>query len=101
MLTYRIHFLERVSDFIGALVNKDKAKVLARIAMMKTHFDSVETKMLKAPIKELKVSNYRLIFFIEGSDIYFIHGFVKKTQKTPKQEITYAEKVYKELTKTI
>ena len=32
----------------------------------------------------------RLIFFIEDGEIYIVHGFIKKTQKTPPEDIALA-----------
>jgi phage-related protein len=34
----------------------------------------------------------RVIFFVEGSTMVLLHGFVKKTQKTPKHELDIATK---------
>lgn len=39
----------------------------------------------------------RVIFGVIGGEIILLHGFVKKTQKTPVHEIDLAEKRYKEL----
>lgn len=33
----------------------------------------------------------RVLFFIEGENFIVVHGFIKKTQKTPKQEIEIAK----------
>jgi phage-related protein len=38
----------------------------------------------------------RLIFFIEDGEIYVVHGFIKKTQKTPPNDIALALKRLKE-----
>jgi phage-related protein len=38
----------------------------------------------------------RLIFFIEDGEIYVVHGFIKKTQKTPTEDIALALKRVKE-----
>ena len=36
---------------------------------------------------------YRIIYFLKKADaIYFIHGFKKKTQKTPKKNVDLARK---------
>jgi phage-related protein len=40
----------------------------------------------------------RLVFFVAGSRIGVVHGFVKKTQKTPPAEIALAQKRMKEMT---
>jgi len=38
----------------------------------------------------------RLIFFIEDREIYVVHGFVKKTQKTPAADLALAVRRQKE-----
>jgi phage-related protein len=38
----------------------------------------------------------RLIFFIEDGEIYIVHGFIKKTQKTPDEDIALAARRLKE-----
>lgn len=40
----------------------------------------------------------RVIVFFEGNEIGLLHGFIKKTQKTPASEINLALKRMKELT---
>lgn len=76
----------------------DRAKVASAIvAMREGNFQVIETKILKTPIRELKVKEYRFVFFVHGEIIYFIHTFIKQSAKTPKKEIDYAEKIYKKL----
>ena len=41
----------------------------------------------------------RLIFFVAGGRIGILHGFIKKTQKTPPAEIALAQKRMKEMMK--
>jgi phage-related protein len=38
----------------------------------------------------------RIIFYINGNEMILLHGFIKKTQKTPKNEIDLAVKRKKE-----
>lgn len=41
----------------------------------------------------------RVIFYVEDDIIFLLHGFIKKTQKTPQKELDLAIKRYKELCK--
>ena len=41
----------------------------------------------------------RMIFCLKGNEIYVLHGFMKKTQKTPQQELALAQKRMKEILK--
>lgn len=40
----------------------------------------------------------RVLFFVHENQMVLLHGFMKKTQKTPKAELTLARKRMKELT---
>ena len=39
----------------------------------------------------------RLLFFVEGNRIGVVHGFVKKTQKTPADDLALARRRMKEM----
>lgn len=39
----------------------------------------------------------RVIFCMHGGDMVLLHGFIKKTQKTPKQDVDLADARRKEL----
>jgi len=39
----------------------------------------------------------RIIFFVDNGTIILLHAFVKKSQKTPREELNLAEKRYKEI----
>ena len=38
----------------------------------------------------------RLVFFVEDAEIYIVHGFIKKTRKTPADDIALAIRRLKE-----
>jgi phage-related protein len=58
------------------------------------NFSAVHTKKLAGPVRELIVGHHRIPYFLVSSVIYFVSGFQKKTAKTPKAEIAYAQKAY-------
>lgn len=93
---YTVLFLDNVRNFIQALPNEAQGKIKGAVTAMEFgNFKSLYIKTLKTPIKELIVRKYRFIFFTHKTLVYFIRAFIKKTAKTPKQEIEYAEKTYK------
>ncbi len=55
---------------------------------------------LRGPIWEvrstLKSIIVRTLFAVDGNKMILLHGFIKKTQQTPPNEILLAEKRYKE-----
>ncbi|MEK7538630.1 MAG: type II toxin-antitoxin system RelE/ParE family toxin [Patescibacteria group bacterium] len=95
MKKFNIKFFDDALSFFEQIPETDRAKVSASIKMMETNFDNVYTKLLKSPIRELIVKRYRILFFVKKDAIYFVSGFIKKTQKTPPQEIQRAVNVYK------
>lgn len=60
-----------------------------------TRFKAQAFKKITSNLYELRPPNFR-IFFTEKDDIFYIlHGFYKKTQKTPLREISKAKKYVK------
>lgn len=96
---FRIILLKDIETFISGLSHDDQDKISGAVEMLRNkRFDSVYIKQLRGDIKELKVRKYRLIFFIHKDTVYFLRIFIKKTNKTPKNEIDMAEKHYKLIT---
>ena len=91
----RIRFLKPAGQYLESLSNAEQAMVDADTDAMAHRENSVKTKQLKGPIRELIAGNHRFTYFIVNGAIYFVRGFRKKTMKTPPQEIRYAEHVYK------
>jgi len=95
-----------VEEFIdGTNSDKVKAKIFSGLKLLQ------EVGFLEFPysrkiesvkkLRELRVqfsSNiYRIFYFMQvGREIILLHGFQKKTQKTPQREIDIAEKRMKE-----
>ena len=91
-----VQFLSPAKTYTGSIPVTDQAIVAAHIECMRTgDFESVRTKQLRGPVRELIVGHHRLTYFEFGANLYFVRGFRKKTAKAPKSEIDYAEKVYK------
>jgi phage-related protein len=98
MIKFKILFISAVKIFIDSLPEEDRAKInCATDAMELNNFDSLYIKTLKTPIKELIIKKYRFVFFINKNDIWFVGSFIKKTTKTPKNEIENAKRLYKEI----
>lgn len=90
------HILAPASDYINNLRLADNAAILSDIKAMESgKFDAVHTKQLKGEIRELVVGRHRISYCKIGPTLYFIRGFLKKSAKTPKYEIEYAEQVFK------
>ena len=40
-----------------------------------------------------------MIFCLKGNEIYVLYGFVKKTQRTPQQDLALAQRRMKDISK--
>lgn len=91
---------EVVANFLDTLPSKDLAKVMRDIDLLSeygTDLHEPYVKHIDGAIWELRSkfsSNcYRIFYFIwRDNKLILLHGFSKKTQKTPKREIDVAKK---------
>lgn len=101
VIAYKNYF----EDFLKALPEKAQNKVFKIIEAIET-FEQVPSRYLKyikgteglfeARVK-LGSNIWRVFcFFDEGKLVILLNGFAKKSQKTPKKEITKAESLMKQ-----
>lgn len=96
MAKFDVRIFTRAKEYIDTLPGEDQGTIAADItAMGSGDFDAVSTKQLKGPIREMITGYHRLVYFRLNQVLCFVSGFRKKTPKTPKKEIDYAEKIYK------
>lgn len=89
-------------EFLNSLPKKDQAKILRDIDLLQEFGFSLGMPYIKKMqdsdgLWELRIkqssNNYRVFYFsIKDNKIVLLHGFKKKTQKTPKKEIEIAIK---------
>lgn len=91
-----IQIIDKVKVFLDSCPSSDRAKILAAITVMKTGtIEMVVTRQISGSIRELKVKQYRILYFQYEGTLYFIGGFTKKSQKTPLREIENAKQIRK------
>lgn len=105
---YRTNNKEPIKEFLDSIEKQTKEKVF-RI------FEHIEEYGIRAPIPNLKKltgtelweirilgkQSIRIIYLlIKNDDILVLHGFVKKTQKTPMKELNIAIKRHQEWKKS-
>ena len=91
---------EPVAEFIDALSNETRAKVFRTIKLLKNYgvlLKEPYTRQVRGKIRELRIRDsagaVRIFYFtFTGRRIILLHGFIKKTEKTPLSEIETAEK---------
>jgi len=102
---FKVDFLGEAIDFMESLDEKTRAKLYYNARKAQLVNDPELLKKLNDFIWEFRTKfnkNYfRLLAFWDKTDndetlILATHGFVKKTQKTPKSEINKAEAIRKE-----
>lgn len=96
-----------VLEYLEKLNQKEKAKVLKYVEFLrinKGYLDEPYSKHIKGKIRELRVdfgrNKHRIFYFtFIGKIIILLNAFLKKTDKTPTQEIKKAEEYLEEVLK--
>jgi phage-related protein len=106
---FNVVLLREVEIFLTTLDIKARNKIVFNIDKARIMLDPNLFKKLNDDIWELRTSfqsnDYRLLAFWDKSDnqntlVICTHGFIKKSQKTPKSEIQKALKIKLEYFKT-
>ncbi len=98
-------FDDSLERFIKSLQKPTIAKVLRIIDLLEKFGEKLgppHTKKISARLFELRISGkqeVRIFYSFHKSQIFLLHGFVKKSQKIPRREINGAFKKLKLLDK--
>lgn len=93
-----------VESFLYSLEIKARSKTAQLIDLLEEHGSYLKmpyAKRLTKEIYELRVrgrEEVRVLYCFKQDVIYLLHGFKKKTQKTPQREIDLALKRFLDLT---
>ncbi|PIR85307.1 hypothetical protein COU15_01450 [Candidatus Kaiserbacteria bacterium CG10_big_fil_rev_8_21_14_0_10_45_20] len=93
-----ITLLEPVEKFIGSLEKKTLAKTLRVIDLLEefgVDLNMPHSKPMGDGVFELRIQgmqSVRLLYGFQKNRVYIVHGFIKKTQKTPRREYNLAKK---------
>lgn len=99
---FKIQFLEDASEFLDNLDEKNRDKIIYNIYKSQVIDDKELFKKLSGEIWEFRTlynkTKYRLLAFWDKTDkiesiVIATHGFIKKTDKTPKSDIEKAERL--------
>ncbi len=103
----RVHFLnEELQKFILSLDDQTQAKVLHHIELLETFGHKLGppyTKKIGKDLFELRLRGkmkIRIFYTFYKHSIILLSGFVKKSQRLPKKEITKAKKYLDQLDKS-
>ena len=105
---FEVEFLDEALEFIKSLSTDEKEEVLANIKAARSAQNSKLFEKLTKDIWEFRARHngkqYRIFAFWDKtrkSMVLCTHGFIKKTQKVPQQEIKHAEQIMKRYYATI
>lgn len=93
-----------IEKFISALEKPTLAKVLRTIDLLEkfgSQLGMPHSKKIAEGILELRTRGHqeaRIFYCFHNGSTYLLHGFVKKTQKTPKGELQTAKDKFDRLT---
>lgn len=97
---YQNSYTKRVPvlEYIQTVPTKNKGRIAAYVTFLRDQggrLDEPYSRYIRSGIRELRIEfarNRHRIFYItiEGKKIILLHAFLKKTPKTPKQEIIRA-----------
>lgn len=102
---FKVDFLGEAIDFLNSLDEKTREKIYYNARKAQIVNDPELFKKLNDFIWEFRTkynkNYYRLLAFWDKTEkettlVLATHGFVKKTQKTPKSEIKKAEEIRKQ-----
>lgn len=102
---FNIDFLSEAYDFVESLDEKTRTKIYYNARKIQVVNDPELFKKLNEFIWEFRTkynkNYYRLLAFWDKTEkedtlVLATHGFIKKTNKTPKTEIKKAEEIRKE-----
>lgn len=99
---FKVQFLIEAAEFIDKLDEKTRDKIIYNIQKARIVNDNELFKKLNGEIWEFRTlfnkTHYRLFAFWDKTDnadtvVISSHGIIKKTDKTPKNEIEKAENI--------
>lgn len=106
---FKTIYSDEVEKFLDSLEDKARKKIIYNIDKAKLSQDPELFKKLDSAIWEFKTkygsTQYRILAFWDKRDrsetlVIATHGFIKKSQKTPKSEINKARQIMEFYLKT-
>ena len=95
-LNMQVRYTAKAEKFIIALRNSELSRVERIVDLLEKHGNELglpHSRHLGGGLLELRVlgvPSFRLLYIFKGGDAYMLHGFTKKTNRTPKKEINLA-----------
>lgn len=84
-----------VLEFLGSLARADRAKVARALALLREFGPALRMPHVRriGELGEIRAGAIRVFYFLQpGRRFVILHGFRKKTQRTPRKEIAIARR---------
>lgn len=96
-MNWEIAIIKPVDEFLESRSLKERAKIKEVFNLFEEFGLFLGGPYLKRvagteDLWELRVKNIRLLFFVKNTQAVIVHGFVKKTRRTPKKDLELAKK---------
>ncbi|MFT0213087.1 type II toxin-antitoxin system RelE/ParE family toxin [Pseudomonas sp. F1_0610] len=107
-MSWKIDFYDGVEDQILDMPPKIQARMIKLLELMEKHganlgpphTESMGDGLFEIRAKAQEGIGRGLFCYLNGKHIYVLHAFVKKSQKTPKNELNLARDRQKEVQKS-
>jgi phage-related protein len=104
-MSWKIHFYDGVEDSILSMPPKIQARMIKLLELMEkhgAHLGPPHTEAMGDGLFEIRAKAQEgigrsLFCYLKGQQIFVLHAFVKKSQKTPKKELELAKSRQKEV----
>lgn len=92
-MRYQIYTGSKAKEFIDKLDRIKRARIDRLYDLFEVYGTFLSGKYLKKIVQdiwELRPGDVRLFLTIRGNKAFVVHGILKKTQKTPRQDVELA-----------
>ena len=97
VLDWLSDFSEKDQKIIGKDIKTVQFGYPMGMPLVKTLTNTGALKEIRCNISNRRI--VRIIFHVENDTMFLLHGFIKKTQKTPQNDLSLAIKRYNDLCK--
>ncbi|MDY0207641.1 MAG: type II toxin-antitoxin system RelE/ParE family toxin [Pseudomonas sp.] len=104
-MKWKVHFYLGVEDQILQMPNKIQARMLKLLELIEKHganlgpphTEAISDGLFEIRAKAKEGIGRGLFCYLKDQQVYVLHAFVKKTQKTPRKELELARQRQKEV----
>ncbi|WP_067094999.1 type II toxin-antitoxin system RelE/ParE family toxin [Marinomonas atlantica] len=97
-MSWKLQFYSGVEESILSMPPKIQARMIRLLELMeRPHTEPMGDGLFEIRTKAQEGIGRGLFCYLKGNEIIVLHAFVKKSQKTPKKELSIAKQRQKEV----